>query len=172
MGTEAKSIAIAYSIITVVALGIAFGIWRSTRPDRKPLDEELAAERENTWLGMVIAFLVATLIATMLFVPYGESAGPGKQVVRVQAQQFAFTVTPAKIVAGRPVEFVLTSKDTTHGFGVTTDNYDLLFQAQIAPEHTQLVVHTFKTPGIYRIVCLEYCGVGHHTMLSQFEVTQ
>ena len=79
---------------------------------------------------------------------------------------------PTKIVVGRPVEFVLTSKDTTHGFGVTTDNYDLLFQAQIVPDHTQLVVHTFTKPGIYRIVCLEYCGVLHHTMLSQFEVTQ
>ena len=171
MSTEAKAIAIAYSIITVVGVVIAIAVWRSTRPERKPLDETVAAERENTWLWMVIAFLVATLVATMIFVPYGQSAGPDKQVVKVTAQQFAFTIVPAKVQANRPVEFVLTSRDTTHGFGLATDNYNIIKQAQIPPEHTQLLVHTFTTPGRYRIVCLEYCGVRHAAMLGELEVT-
>jgi cytochrome c oxidase subunit 2 len=45
-------------------------------------------------------------------------------------------------------------------------------QAQIAPEHEQVVDYTFKSPGIYQVVCFEFCGVGHHTMLARIEVTQ
>jgi cytochrome c oxidase subunit 2 len=172
MGIEAKSIAITYSIVVVVGFAMAFGIWRSTRPERKPLDEEVAAEREKAWLWMVIAFLVLTLVCTMIFVPYGESAGPDKQVVKVVAQQFAFTISPARIKVNRPVEFVMTAKDTTHGFGLMTNDYNVILQAQIPPEHVQIVVHTFTKPGIYKIVCLEYCGVLHHEMIGQIEVNQ
>jgi cytochrome c oxidase subunit 2 len=32
------------------------------------------------------------------------------------------------------------------------------------------VVHTFRTPGTYKVVCFEFCGVGHHTMLAQITV--
>ena len=28
-----------------------------------------------------------------------------------------------------------------------------------------------KQPGTYRILCLEYCGLGHHTMFSQIVVS-
>lgn len=172
MGTAATAIAVTYSIAVVAGLWIALGIWRSTREDRRELDTERAAEREKAWLGTVVAFLVATLIGTMLLVPYGESAGTDGQVVDVVARQFGFVLTPPKVVAGRPVEFHLRSEDTTHGFGVMTRDNTLLFQAQIAPEHTQHVVHTFKEPGIYKIVCFEFCGVGHHAMLAQIEVTR
>ena len=173
MGTTAKAIAWTYSIVVVVGFALAYGLYRSTRhEDRKPLDEELAAEREKRWLGTVVAFLVITLIGTMLLIPYGESAGADKQVVTVVAQQFGFTITPPKVVAGTPVEFRMTSKDTTHGFGLMTTSNTLLLQAQIAPEHEQVVHYTFKAAGTYRVVCFEFCGVGHHTMIAQLEVTQ
>jgi cytochrome c oxidase subunit 2 len=173
MGTTATAIAVTYSIVVVVGLVLAFLIWRSTRGvDPKEFDEKKAEARERTWLAVVVAFLILTLLGTILLVPYGESAGPDGQVVKVEARQFGFQIVPRKVVAGRPVEFQLTSADTTHGFGVTTADNELLFQAQIAPEHTQKVVHTFSTPGTYKVVCFEYCGVGHHAMLAEFEVTQ
>lgn len=172
MGTTAKAIAWTYSIVVVVGFALAYGLYRSTREDRKPLDEELAAEREKRWLGTVVAFLVITLIGTMLLIPYGESAGADKQVVTVVAQQFGFTITPPTVVAGKPVEFHLTSKDASHGFGLMTTSNTLLVQAQIAPEHEQVVNYTFTSPGTYRVVCFEFCGVGHHKMIAQIEVTQ
>lgn len=171
MGTTATAIAVTYSIAVIACIAIAIGIWRSTREDRKELDEEKAAEREKAWLGTVIAFLVATLIGTILLVPYGESAGADGQTVTVVARQFGFTITPPTVQAGRAVEFQLTSEDTTHGFGVTTADNTLLFQAQVVPEHNQHVVHTFDEPGTYKVVCFEYCGVSHHAMIAQIEVT-
>lgn len=172
MGPTAVAIAVTYAIAVVAGAVLALGIWRSTRGDRKELDTEAAAHREKAWLGIVIAFLVTTLVGTILLVPYGQSAGPDGQIVTVVARQFGFTLTPATVVAGRPVEFRMTSEDTTHGFGVTTQDNTLLFQAQIVPEHEQHAVYTFDDPGTYKIVCFEFCGVGHHVMLSQIEVTQ
>jgi cytochrome c oxidase subunit 2 len=173
MGTTAKAIAVTYSIVVVAGLILAIAIWRSTRGvDPKEFDEKKAAEREKTWLAIVIAFLISTLLGTILLVPYGESAGPDGQVVKVVARQFGFQITPSTVTAGTPVEFQLRSADTTHGFGVMTTDNQLLFQAQIAPEHTQDVVHTFRTPGIYKVVCFEFCGVGHHAMLAQITVKQ
>ena len=172
MGTEAKAIAWTYSIAVAVGLVLAWGIYRSTREDRKPLDAEKATEREKAWLGMVIAFLVVTLLGTMLLIPYGESAGANKQVVTIVAQQFGFVITPPQVKVGAPVEFHLTSKDTTHGFGLMTKDNTLLVQAQIAPEHEQVVDYTFKSPGSYQVVCFEYCGVGHTKMLARIQVAQ
>ena len=171
VGTTATAIAVTYSISVVLGVWVSVAIWRSTRGvDPKEFDEAKVAEREKAWLAVVVAFLVVTLLGTILLVPYGESAGPDGQVVNVVARQFGFEITPDKVAAGRPVEFRLTSVDATHGFGVTTAGNELLFQAQIAPEHSQRVVHTFQAPGTYKVVCFEFCGVGHHVMLSQIEV--
>jgi len=30
----------------------------------------------------------------------------------------------------------------------------------------------FNTPGNYLIVCNEYCGIGHHSMVSRLYVTE
>lgn len=171
MGTTAIAIAVTYSLSVIAGLWLAAGIWRSTREDRKELDAEKAAHREKGWLGIVIGFLVITLLGTILLVPYGESAGPDGQVVTVVARQFGFTITPAKVAQDRPVEFRMTSEDTNHGFAVTTQDNKLLAQAQIIPEHTQHLVYTFDDPGIYRVICFEFCGVGHHIMAAQIEVT-
>ncbi len=170
VGTTATAIAITYSLAVVAGLLVAAGIWRSTREDRAPLDTEKAEQREKGWLAIVVAFLIITLVGTILLVPYGESAGPDAQVVTVVARQFGFTIDPPAVEAGRPVEFRMTTEDTTHAFAVTTRDNRLLFQAQIVPEHTQHLVHTFDEPGTYKVVCYEYCGVGHHVMLASVEV--
>jgi cytochrome c oxidase subunit 2 len=39
------------------------------------------------------------------------------------------------------------------------------------PGYTNVIRYTFTTPGTYRVRCLEYCGLGHHTMVTQFTVT-
>ena len=171
MGPTATAIAVIYSIATVIGCIIAVGVWRSTRGDRGPLDEERAAHQEKGWLAIVVAFLVTTLLLPIFLVPYGESAKADAQQVTVEGRQFGFVLSPATVKAGQQVEFVLTSVDTTHGFGVEYPGGGIAFQAQIVPEHTQRVVWTFKDPGVYPIVCLEYCGVGHHVMLSKIEVT-
>jgi cytochrome c oxidase subunit 2 len=116
--------------------------------------------------------LLALLLATIFYRPYGAHAGHHSQVVRVTAVQFAWAVSPNEVRAGVPVEFLATSRDVSHGFGVYSAGGVLQFQAQVGPEETQRIVHTFHRPGAYEVLCLEFCGVDHHRMRTTIEVVE
>jgi cytochrome c oxidase subunit 2 len=169
MNSTAVLIAVAYTIVTVIGVGIFLLLWRSTTASRE-IDAERFAHREKAWLAVVALGLVVLLFATIFFTPYGESAPPGSQVVNVQSQQFAFVLDTNTIRAGEPVEFRLTATDVNHGFGVYTEDDVFVLQAQVVPDYETTVVHTFDDPGTYKILCLEYCGLNHHGMVGQFEV--
>ena len=172
MGRTATIIAVFYTAVVVLSIVLFVVIAASTRGGR-PLEGaalKRLAEREKTWFVIVVVLLAALLFATIFFTPYGRSAGPNAQVEDVQAVQFAWLLPERPIKAGRPVEFRLTSKDVNHGFGVYTSSGRLLFQVQVIPDHTQLYVYTFKHPGIYRVLCLEYCGLDHDRMQSELRV--
>lgn len=169
MSSTALLIAIAYGAVTVVGALVFLGLWRSTRW-RGAVDTATLARRETAWLLVVLAGLLALLLATIFFTPYGASAPPGAQVVEIEARQFAFLVEAGEIRAGEPVEFRLTTPDVNHGLGVYTEDDRFVFQAQIVPGYVTTVVHTFSEPGRYKLLCLEYCGLDHHRMVGSLEV--
>ena len=171
MGRIAIIIAVAYGILggaVVVLLGIL--VWSSTIGRRREIDARKLGERERTWFGIVVVLLVGLLFATIFFTPYGRSAGKGGLSFDVKAQQFAFVIPGQPIKAGVPVTFHLTSSDVNHGFAVYNGQNEFLFQAQVMPGKTQDYVYMFKKPGRYRVVCFEYCGVGHDQMRGQLVV--
>ena len=171
MTDEAILIGLVYLALVALVAVVGIGLWLSTR-SRRSADAHRLAERETTWLVIVLAVLTALLAATIFFVPYGESAGDGNaRVVAVVARQFGWQIRPARVPAGQPVEFRLTSMDVNHGFGVYDPDDRLIAQVQVMPGRTQRLVHTFDEPGIYRILCLEFCGFAHHGMVGQIEVT-
>ncbi len=170
MTTTTLVIAVSYSVVVVLGIAAAVVVWRSTRL-RGGVDPDRLAHRERTWLVIVVLLLTGLLAATIWFTPYRQTdAGASGQVVNVHAQQFAWTISPAKVHAGVPVEFRLTSQDVNHGFGVYDHRERLVAQVQVVPGKTQTLVHTFTRPGTYRVLCLEFCGVGHHVMETAFEV--
>jgi cytochrome c oxidase subunit 2 len=166
-------ITVAYAIACVLGAAVAIGIWRSTlRRDAGEIEVGTWSRRETGWLVVVAVGLVALLLGTIFLVPYGKSAGPDKQVVRVTGVQFAWAIEPDEVRAGVPVEFLADSEDVSHGFGVYDDEHRLIFQAQVIPGRTQKIVHTFDEPGVYRVLCLEFCGLHHHEMKSTLRVTR
>lgn len=171
MNQTAIIITVAYGIAVVIGSAIAIAIWRSTT---RPLTEDRAgtwSRRESTWLVVVILALFALLLGTIFYVPYGESAGANKQVVRVVGVQYAWAVdAPAGIRTGTPVEFLITSPDVNHGFGLYTKSGKLIRQIQVVPGQTQTLVHTFTSPGTYQVLCMEFCGAKHHEMVTTFVV--
>jgi len=38
------------------------------------------------------------------------------------------------------------------------------------PGYINKLRYTFTTPGTYRVLCLEYCGVAHHEMAADITV--
>lgn len=172
MERTASIIAIGYGALVVLGLVGAVLVWRATRrPAGEDADTTALAERETTWLWIVLALLAALLLATIFFTPYGESAPSGGQVVEVTGSQFAWQLAPGTVRAGEPVEFRVTAADVNHGLGVYNEAGRLVFQVQAMPGEEIRTAHTFERPGTYTVLCLEFCGVGHHVMETAIEVT-
>jgi cytochrome c oxidase subunit 2 len=174
VGRIALTIAIAYGCFCVLAIVFMLWVALSTRAKRAAEPEpdlHKIGEREKAWFAVVVVLLAALLFATILFTPYGRSAGANAQVENIKAVQFAWLVPGTSLKAGTPVKFRLTSADVNHGFAVYTAGGKLLFEVQVMPGKTQEYVYTFRKPGTYTILCIEFCGVGHARMQAQLTVT-
>lgn len=175
MNPTALTITIAYSAVCVVAIIFLLMIWRSTHPDEPRREDNTDTRRlahgEKAWFLIAIAALGILLLVTLPFIPYGKnSAEAGQQRVNVEGLQFAWVMDPPSISAGVPTRFTVAAADVNHGFAVYNDKNTMLFQVQAVPDHPTDIVHTFDEPGRYQVVCLEFCGVGHHKMLGTLVV--
>ena len=83
--------------------------------------------------------------------------------------QWYWEIDKAEVPLGKPVVFNAHTQDVTHGLGVVDSDGRILFQAQAMPGYVNQVQYIFSRPGTYRVVCLEYCGLAHHDMLSEFK---
>jgi cytochrome c oxidase subunit II len=170
MITTAVVLTVAFTVVCALGLAFVTFIAFSTRHPAGTLDVARIRHAERSWFVVAVVILIAILAATIAFTPYGRSAGKDAQIVNVHAQQFAWLLPSRPIKAGREVEFRLTSTDVNHSFAVYTMSGELLFQVQVMPGKTQNYVYTFRRPGTYQVLCLEYCGVGHADMHTEFRV--
>jgi cytochrome c oxidase subunit 2 len=172
VNTTEVVIGVAYLVAIVLGSLVALAVARSAaRPAH--VDHGKLARRENVWLVVVLALLLGLLLSTIWLTPYGEdpAAATGGRVVDVTAAQFAWTLEPSRVPAGEPLEFRIRAGDVNHGFGLYDPDNELVFQVQAVPGEVQKEFATLERPGIYRIVCLEFCGVGHHLMRDRLVVT-
>lgn len=79
------------------------------------------------------------------------------------ASMWRFEPAEIYVPVGSEVDFYLTSKDVVHGFNVAQKNINMM-AVQGAINKTTI---KFDKPGLYDIVCHEYCGVGHQHMRAQ-----
>ncbi len=92
--------------------------------------------------------------------------------IDAQAQQWLWVLSDDKAQVGEVIEFVLTSKDVNHGFALYSPDNKIVAQIQAMPMFTNKVRYAFKSPGVYKILCMEYCGLAHHNMTAEITVTQ
>ncbi len=175
--------ATAITIVGFVAL-----YWSTKHPEEK--DTHALAKYEAHWVIVIVIIFILFSVTTLPYLPYpyAHSVEPNV-VIDVQAQQFSWCLSPApawgspcvqniNITLGDVVLFYVRSLDVTHGFGVYQWNPNssnaygqILFQVQVMPNYTNSVEYQFTTPGTYYIRCLEFCGYGHYTMISSFNIT-
>jgi len=60
----------------------------------------------------------------------------------------------------------LSAMDYQHGFSLQPANINL----QVVPGYEMVITVTPNKAGTYAVVCNEYCGIGHHTMVSRLYV--
>ncbi|MFI5154219.1 MAG: cytochrome c oxidase subunit II [Chitinophagales bacterium] len=82
------------------------------------------------------------------------------------AQMWQFLPAEIYIPVGSTVDFYLTSKDVVHGFNIYNKNVNMM---AIYGGINKTTVK-FDEPGVYKIVCHEYCGVGHQNMQGEIVV--
>ncbi|MCG6871709.1 MAG: cytochrome C oxidase subunit II [Gammaproteobacteria bacterium] len=69
---------------------------------------------------------------------------------------------------GKSYRFHISSLDWQHGFSLQPTNLNV----QVVPGYEMVVTLTPNQAGQFSIVCNEYCGIGHHTMVGKIYVTE
>jgi halocyanin-like protein len=95
---------------------------------------------------------------------------PGTDIY-VGAARYAFDGLPVVLEKGTEYTFHLGTYDVQHGFSVRLeDTLSKQMSLQMLPGYEWLVPMSFDETGTYHVVCNEFCGEGHRTMHSTFEV--
>jgi cytochrome c oxidase subunit 2 len=79
------------------------------------------------------------------------------------AQMWQFEPAEIYIPVGSEVDFFLTSKDVVHGFNIADKNVNMM----AVYGNINKTTVKFDKPGVYKITCHEYCGLGHQNMQAQ-----
>jgi cytochrome c oxidase subunit 2 len=80
--------------------------------------------------------------------------------VFVVAQMWSFEPAEIFVPVGTEVDFYLTSRDVVHGFHISEKNVNMMAVYGAINKTTV----RFDKPGVYPIICHEYCGSGHQHM--------
>ena len=156
---------------------------------------EVVARTERRWLGVMVATLVV-MMAVVVLTGMTHAISPpsnvetidpttlhlggefaesnlgtaqerdGSLTVRLVAGQYGFAPECTKVAVDTPVKFRLTSADVVHGFLLPSTNVNTM----VVPGFVSEVRTQFTRPGIYRMPCNEFCGVGHHGMWARVSV--
>ncbi|HET9578169.1 MAG TPA: hypothetical protein VFP44_10110 [Usitatibacter sp.] len=73
-----------------------------------------------------------------------------------------------ELEAGKTYRLHLMSMDWLHGFSLQPENINI----QVHPGYEHVVTITPTAAGQFSIVCNEYCGINHHTMVSRLYVVK
>ncbi|MFA7594492.1 MAG: hypothetical protein WCY26_12205 [Thiohalobacteraceae bacterium] len=165
------------ALMACVASGFIFVALNSGRREENyaPLAKHAYRLRTKLFWVLVLVFGSA-MIYTLRDLPYDavsrdmNNAGP-PQVVAATGYQWRWELSHDRVAKGQPVEFRVTSADVNHGFGIYDTEMHLVAQTQAMPGYTNVIRHTFDKEGTYKVLCLEYCGVAHHNMVAEFQVS-
>ncbi|MCK9481145.1 MAG: c-type cytochrome [Bacteroidia bacterium] len=99
----------------------------------------------------------------------------GVPVVRPEPNSDVFLLaemwrfSPAMIlIKDQSYNFHIASKDLVHGFSLQPVNMNF----QIYPGYDYVLKFTPTETGEFKIVCNEFCGIGHHTMIGKIIVIE
>ena len=166
--------------ITLVCIALIAAVFyfvivtsKKAEADYPSITKKWYGVRGKWFLFLITLGLVITYFSLSPFpIPDQKKDYPANdhQVVKVGAYQWYWTMTPDTVEAGKPVAFLVTGEDVNHGFGIYDENLKLVGQTQAMPGYTNKLVHVFDKPGKYKILCLEYCGLAHHAMITELTV--
>jgi cytochrome c oxidase subunit 2 len=175
MTTTGWVILVLYSIAVIIGVTVGLIIFRSTRVGFhvRVAGRDTLERREAFWGITVVALLVILLAGTLFQVPYWSDTGEkAPQHLKITGRQFAWTVDPPRVRAHVKTRVEVRAVDVNHAVGVYDPDNRLIKQVNVLPGVAQEFVITFKKAGRYKLRCLEFCGLNHHLMENDLEVTR
>jgi cytochrome c oxidase subunit II len=171
-GDPQTVILLVYAVIAALLVGLFVTIGlrsRASIPFERVQEHGYWLRRH--WLATLVAVGVWAVGLTFFAgMPYASGVPPAT-VVQVTGGQFFWSIAPNHFPAGSRVRFDVTSADVNHDFSIYDPHGHLLGSVQAMPGYHNLLDLTLTTPGVYHVLCFEYCGIGHHLMRATFEVT-
>jgi len=73
-----------------------------------------------------------------------------------------------RLEAGKTYTLHLSASDLNHGFSLQPFNLNF----QVVPGYDYALQVTPGAAGDFRVICNEYCGIGHHLMIGKIEVVE
>jgi cytochrome c oxidase subunit 2 len=122
------------------------------------------------WLALLVVIGVLVVGISLFDLPYASGGSAGRTVVKVTGGQFFWSLLPDRVPAGARIRFDVTSIDVNHGFGLYDPHGHLIGSVQAMPGYHNKLDLTLTNPGVYRIRCLELCGLNHATLEGSFTV--
>jgi cytochrome c oxidase subunit 2 len=170
-GSPQIAIGVTFAVLAVL-LALAFGVIAVQA------GSEVAAQRvhdvgywlRKRWLALLLVIGVLVVGISLFDLPFASGGADGRTVVKAVGGQFFWSLVPDRVPAGTKVRFDVTSIDVIHGFGLYDPHGHLIGSVQALPGYTNELDLTLGEAGVYRIRCLELCGVGHSTMQNTFTV--
>src|SRR5689334_19714841 len=154
----------------LVALAVIYVIAKCGKPSDASAVQKKAYAIRRWWCLALIRTCFGATSASLKQFPIADqhAQSHGTQIVDAVGRQWSWELSRNRFSAGVPVEFHVTTADVNHGFAIYAPDGRIVTQAQAMPGVVNRLVYTFARPGRYRVLCLEYCGLAHHGMNSEF----
>jgi cytochrome c oxidase subunit 2 len=167
-------------VITLVGMGlVTLGFVYAISQAGKPADTAQAQQAYRAsnvlrrWLFLallLVGFGVSYASLRHFPIPLQHSPLQATQIVDVVGHQWTWDISETRLKVDVPIEFRVTSDDVNHGFAIYAPDGRIVIQTQAMPGFTNKLLYTFRTPGTYKVMCLEYCGIAHHGMTAELDV--
>jgi cytochrome c oxidase subunit 2 len=129
-------------------------------------------------VGLLGVFFVALMLAARLasidvppclppeIKPFSEgrvdTLPDGSRRIFYVARMWRFEPEIVEVPVGKPTEIFLSAADVTHGLYVSWTNTNLM----AIPGAVNAYTLRIDKPGIYPVICHEYCGSAHQNMVA------
>ena len=167
------------ALMLLVAMGFTFVALKSGRraDDYAPLQVHAYRIRTKLFWALVLV-LGPAMIYSLLDLPYGaaqahaNASDANALAIDAKSFQWRWELSRDQVSVGQSVQFRVTSADINHGFALYDPEMRLVAQTQAMPGYTNTLNHTFDRAGTYKVLCLEYCGIAHHNMVTEIKVSE
>ncbi len=123
---------------------------------------------------LILLIIIPVIGYTLTKMPYPKNSAlaEASKVVDAIGHQWHWEISDTSAKVGETVLYKVTSADVNHGFGVYDPDLNVIGQTQAMPGYTNNLLITFQKAGTYKILCLEFCGVAHHDMVTEINVSE